>query len=151
MKYIFFNIISSSLFRNKRFVLNDMFQWNTTKFWNVSLEHFREYNYLWKVCYDLQKSWTFSIKKDVHRISYMVINKTYEIAQSILLSIKREGESGKAAAVFGFFFLDIMKDWLNTWSISSLHWRVEWSERTKKLLKSFGIFGDGNKALIKKL
>ena len=34
----------------------------------------------------------------------MVINKTYEIAQSILLSIKREGESGKAAAVFGFFF-----------------------------------------------
>ena len=58
---------------------------------------------------------------------------------------------GKQLLFLVSFFLDIMKDWLNTWSISSLHWRVEWSERTKKLLKSFGIFGDGNKALIKKL
>ena len=72
----------------------EMFRWNISESATIYEKCVMIYN----------KSWTFSIKKDVHRISYMVINKTYEIAQSILLSIKREGESGKAAAVFGFFF-----------------------------------------------
>ena len=139
MKYIFFKIISSSLFRNKRFVLNDMFQWNTTKFWNVSLEYFRECNYSWKVCYDLQKSWTFSIKKDVHRISYMVINKTYEIAQSILLSIKgrRKWESSCCFWFLFFRYHERLVEYLEHFISSLKGWMVREDKKTFKIIWYF--------------